>query len=87
MSNISQFTIYQIQHLTRDNYHTLALVRLARALDEQFLVDQLYMIQMRSDANGYTSEADYQQRSDFKAWLMDKAAEVFDNFADIKAAF
>jgi len=79
--------INELHLLTQNNQHTIALVRLAEALQENFLVDQLHIIDQSHSACGYITEAEYQKRYDFKAWLMDKAAEVFDNFAEIKAAF
>lgn len=87
MNNLDAITLHKIATDTETNDHTFALIRLARALDEQFLVDQLSILDGQHSALGYMSEELNQQRRTYASWLMGKAQEVFDNFAQIQAAF
>ena len=87
MNNLDPVIIHKISSDTETNDHTFALIRLARALDEQFLVDQLSILDGRHNSLGHMSEELSQERRTYYSWLMGKAQEVFDNFAEIQAAF
>jgi hypothetical protein len=87
MTNLNIDTIGMISIDTSMNDRTGALKRLARALDEQFLVDQLSILEGRHASLGYLSDELRQERDTYASWLMGKAQEVYDNFAQIQAAF
>ena len=87
MNNLDPVTIQKIATETEANDHTFALIRLANALDEQFLVHQLSILDGQHNALGHMSEELSQERRTYYSWLMGKAQEVFDNFAEIQAAF
>lgn len=87
MTNMTQAALNEIHELTDANYHTMALCRLAKALGEEFLVDQLNILDFQHREAGSMTEEIAQKRRDYSSWLMGKAAEVVDNFADIEAAF
>jgi hypothetical protein len=87
MNNLDLYTIEMITNETQLNDHTGALIRLARALDEQFLVDQLFILDGRHATAGEMTQKLREERRTYYSWLMGKAQEVFDNFTEIQAAF
>ena len=87
MNNLASYTIEQIADDTALNDHTGALIRLARALDEQFLVDQLFILDGRQHTAGHLTDELAQERRTYASWLMGKAQEVFDNYDQINSAF
>ena len=87
MKKLASYTIELIADETALNDHTGALIRLARALDEQFLVDQLHILDGRHATAGEMTQKLREERRTYYSWLMGKAQEVFDNFAEIQAAF
>ena len=48
---------------------------------------QLSILDGRHNVLGHMSEELSQERRTYYSWLMGKAQEVFDNFAEIQAAF
>ena len=87
MKKLDPVVIHKISVATDTNDHTYALIRLARALDEQFLVHQLSILDGQHRALGYMNEELNQQRRTYSRWLMSEAQVVFDNFDAIQAAF
>ena len=87
MNNLDPVIIHKISSDTETNDHTHALIRLANALDEQFLVDQLHILDGRHATAGEMTQKLREERRTYYSWLMGKAQEVFDNFAEIQAAF
>lgn len=87
MKTLDPVVIHKISVDTDTNDHTYALIRLARALDEQFLVHQLSILDGQHNSLGEMTQALREERQTYRGWLMAQAKVAYENFDAIQAAF
>ena len=87
MNKLDPVVIHKIASDTQANDHTNALIRLASALEENFLVDRLLDLDGKHYAAGEMTQALREERQTYRSWLMAQARVVYENFDEIRAAF
>lgn len=88
MYELSSRFIEEVAEATANNDHTFAVQMIAGILGtEQFVETKLAQIANRQRQNGSISDADYADRNEYRAFLLNLLQSEISNIADLRAAF